>query len=136
MINIHPFAERLMAKPYKRYRSSALSMPFRERCAVADTAAAARTLAVSDRIALQLLLSPITPNTMQDQQGKDGMGVGSMIREVQELAEKFKVEEDDQYISPYAQLEKATVLQEARYVWRVGGQLIRGIPDTFDVANL
>jgi hypothetical protein len=53
---------------------------------------------------------------MQGQQDQDGMGMGSMIREVQELAEKFKVEEDEQYISPYAQLEKATVLQEARYV--------------------
>ena len=38
-----------------------------------------------------------------------------MLREVQDLAEKFK-EEDEQYISPYAQLEKAAVLQEARYV--------------------
>jgi hypothetical protein len=37
-----------------------------------------------------------------------------MMREVQELAEKFKVEEDEQYISPYSHLEKATVLQEAR----------------------
>jgi len=36
-----------------------------------------------------------------------------MIREVQDLAEKFK-EEDEQYISPYAHLEKAQVLQEAR----------------------
>lgn len=36
-----------------------------------------------------------------------------MLREVQDLAEKFK-EDDDQYISPYAQLEKAAVLQEAR----------------------
>ena len=52
---------------------------------------------------------------MQGQQEQE-MGVGSMIREVQELAEKFKVEEDEQYISPYAHLEKATVLQEARYV--------------------
>lgn len=30
-----------------------------------------------------------------------------MLKEVQELAEKFKVEEDEQYISPYAHLEKA-----------------------------
>lgn len=44
------------------------------------------------------------------------MGVGSMIREVQELAEKFKAEDDDHYISPYAQLEKAKVLHDARYV--------------------
>mmetsp|Transcript_14581 Transcript_14581/g.35445 ORF Transcript_14581/g.35445 Transcript_14581/m.35445 type:complete len:947 (-) Transcript_14581:1150-3990(-) len=51
---------------------------------------------------------------MQEPQGQDNMGMGSMLREVQELAEKFKVEEDEQYISPYAHLEKATVLQEAR----------------------
>ena len=38
-----------------------------------------------------------------------------MLREVQDLAEKFK-EEDELYISPYAHLEKAAVLQEARYV--------------------
>lgn len=36
-----------------------------------------------------------------------------MLREVQDLAEKFK-EDDEQYISPYAHLEKAAVLQEAR----------------------
>lgn len=47
--------------------------------------------------------------------GENGtMGVSSMLKEVQDLAEKFKVEEDEPYISPYAQLEKATVLQEAR----------------------
>lgn len=50
---------------------------------------------------------------MGDQQEGE-MGMNSVLREVQELAEKFKVEEDEQYISPYAQLEKATVLQEAR----------------------
>eukprot|EP00980_Cylindrotheca_fusiformis_P012278 scaffold3001_cov122-Cylindrotheca_fusiformis.AAC.3 len=49
---------------------------------------------------------------MQGEQ--DNMGMGSMMREVQELAEKFKVEEDEHYISPYAHLEKAEVLQEAR----------------------
>lgn len=49
------------------------------------------------------------------QQGDEGpMGMASMMKEVQELADKFKVEEDEQYISPYAHLEKATVLQEAR----------------------
>jgi hypothetical protein len=53
---------------------------------------------------------------MQGQQEQESMGMGSMIREVQELAEKFKVEEDEHYVSPYAQLEKAKVLQEARYV--------------------
>lgn len=42
------------------------------------------------------------------------MGMSAMLKEVQDLADKFKVEEDEQYISPYAQLEKATVLQEAR----------------------
>ena len=47
---------------------------------------------------------------------EDALGMGSMLREVQDLAEKFKVEEDDMYISPYAHLEKASVLQEARYV--------------------
>ena len=47
-------------------------------------------------------------------EGGDQMGMGSMLKEVQDLAEKFKVEEDEQYISPYAQLEKATVLQDAR----------------------
>lgn len=46
--------------------------------------------------------------------GEGNMGMSSMLKEVQELAEKFKVEEDEQYISPYAHLEKATVLQEAR----------------------
>ena len=46
---------------------------------------------------------------------EENMGMSTMMREVQELAEKFKVEEDEQYISPYAHLEKAAVLQEARY---------------------
>lgn len=46
--------------------------------------------------------------------GNGKMGMSSMLKEVQELAEKFKVEEDEQYVSPYAHLEKATVLQEAR----------------------
>lgn len=41
-------------------------------------------------------------------------GMTSVLKEVQELAEKFKVEEDEQYVSPYAHLEKAAVLQEAR----------------------
>jgi hypothetical protein len=50
----------------------------------------------------------------QDQNGEGGMGMSSMLREVQDMAEKFKVEEDEQYISPYAHLEKAAVLQEAR----------------------
>ena len=48
-----------------------------------------------------------------DQNGAP-MGMSAMIKEVQDLADKFKVEEDEQYISPYAHLEKATVLQEAR----------------------
>lgn len=38
---------------------------------------------------------------------------GGFLREVQDLADKFK-EDDEQYISPYAHLEKAAVLQEAR----------------------
>jgi len=46
--------------------------------------------------------------------GDQGDGMTSMLKEVQELAEKFKVEEDEGYISPYAHLEKATVVQEAR----------------------
>ena len=41
---------------------------------------------------------------------------GGLLRELQDFGEKFKVEEDEQYVSPYAHLEKATVLQEARYV--------------------
>jgi coatomer subunit gamma len=41
-------------------------------------------------------------------------GMAAMLKEVQELADKFKVEEDEQYVSPYAHLEKAAVLQEAR----------------------
>ena len=44
--------------------------------------------------------------------------VSTMLKEVQELAEKFKTEEEDHnmmmYVSPYQHLEKATVLQEAR----------------------
>lgn len=48
------------------------------------------------------------------EQSDNGMGMGAMMREVQELAEKFKVEEDEHYTSPYAHLEKAQVLQEAR----------------------
>ncbi len=39
----------------------------------------------------------------------------NVLREVADLADKFK-EDDEQYISPYAHLEKAAVLQEARYV--------------------
>lgn len=42
------------------------------------------------------------------------MGMSAMLKEVQDLADKFKVEEDEQYVSPYAHLEKAAVLQEAR----------------------
>lgn len=47
-------------------------------------------------------------------QPEENMGMSSVLKEVQELAEKFKVEEDEAYLSPYAHLEKATVLQEAR----------------------
>eukprot|EP00542_Grammatophora_oceanica_P018219 CAMPEP_0194047586 /NCGR_PEP_ID=MMETSP0009_2-20130614/25057_1 /TAXON_ID=210454 /ORGANISM="Grammatophora oceanica, Strain CCMP 410" /LENGTH=953 /DNA_ID=CAMNT_0038693247 /DNA_START=35 /DNA_END=2896 /DNA_ORIENTATION=+ len=42
------------------------------------------------------------------------MGMSAVLKEVQELADKFKVEEDVEYQSPYAHLEKAAVLQEAR----------------------
>lgn len=41
-------------------------------------------------------------------------GISSMLKEAQEFAEKFKVEEDAEFVSPYAHLEKAAVLQEAR----------------------
>eukprot|EP00957_Ditylum_brightwellii_P147067 11197879-Ditylum_brightwellii.AAC.1 len=43
-----------------------------------------------------------------------GAGMQSMMREVQSMADKFKMEDEEQYYSPYAHLEKATVLQEAR----------------------
>jgi hypothetical protein len=59
-------------------------------------------------------IDPMSRNIAMQDAPAENMGMSSMIREVQELAEKFKVEEDEQYISPYAQLEKATVLQEAR----------------------
>jgi coatomer subunit gamma len=42
------------------------------------------------------------------------MGMQAMLKEVQDLADKFKVEEDVEYTSPYASLEKAAVLQDAR----------------------
>ena len=48
------------------------------------------------------------------EQNGGAMGMSAMLKEVQDLADKFKVEEDEQYISPYAHLEKAAVLQEAR----------------------
>jgi len=40
--------------------------------------------------------------------------MSNMIKEVQSLAEKFKTEDDEHFVSPYANLEKAQVLQEAR----------------------
>jgi len=40
--------------------------------------------------------------------------MGGLLREVQDLAEKFKDEDMEAYVSPYANLEKAAVLQEAR----------------------
>ena len=49
--------------------------------------------------------------------GEQNGGGGGLLNELRDLGEKFKVEEDEQYISPYAHLEKATVLQEARYVY-------------------
>ena len=49
-------------------------------------------------------------------EGENGgpMGMSSLMKEVMDVADKFKVEEDEHYISPYAHLEKAAVLQEAR----------------------
>jgi len=40
--------------------------------------------------------------------------MSNMIKEVQGLAEKFKSEDEELYVSPYANLEKSAVLQEAR----------------------
>jgi coatomer protein complex subunit gamma len=40
--------------------------------------------------------------------------VSSMLAEVQQMADKFKMDEDYNYVSPFANLEKAKVLQEAR----------------------
>lgn len=40
--------------------------------------------------------------------------MSTMMKEVQGLADKFKVEDDEMYQSPYAHLEKAAVLQDAR----------------------
>lgn len=68
---------------------------------------------------------------MQEGQGGENGVAASMMREVQELAEKFKVEEDEQYISPYAHLEKAAVLQEARYVINNVGKVICVVSDRF-----
>lgn len=59
-------------------------------------------------------LVPISGTMGENEQNGSHMGVSSMLKEVQELAEKFKVEEEEHYVSPYAHLEKATVLQEAR----------------------
>jgi len=39
---------------------------------------------------------------------------GAMLKEIQQVAEKFKDEDEDGFVSPYAQLEKTAVLQEAR----------------------
>eukprot|EP00591_Stephanopyxis_turris_P008575 CAMPEP_0195517586 /NCGR_PEP_ID=MMETSP0794_2-20130614/11021_1 /TAXON_ID=515487 /ORGANISM="Stephanopyxis turris, Strain CCMP 815" /LENGTH=941 /DNA_ID=CAMNT_0040646409 /DNA_START=44 /DNA_END=2869 /DNA_ORIENTATION=+ len=44
----------------------------------------------------------------------ENLNVQSLIKEVQVLADKFKTEDDENYVSPFAHLEKATVLQEAR----------------------
>ena len=53
------------------------------------------------------------------QQGGEGddegpLSMNAMIKEVQLMADKFKAEDDEVYVSPYAYLEKAAVLQEAR----------------------
>ena len=50
----------------------------------------------------------------EDDQGGQPLGVAGLLREVQDLAEKFKDEDGEVYISPYSNLEKAAVLQEAR----------------------
>eukprot|EP00978_Attheya_sp_CCMP212_P011460 scaffold28279_cov31-Attheya_sp.AAC.2 len=51
---------------------------------------------------------------MANEQQDGPLGMAGMLREVQDLADKFKTEEEEVYISPYAHLEKAAVLQEAR----------------------
>ena len=53
------------------------------------------------------------------QQGGEGeeegpLSMNAMLKEVQLMADKFKAEDDEVYVSPYAYLEKAAVLQEAR----------------------
>jgi len=52
---------------------------------------------------------------MGDQQD-EGLTVGGLMKEVQGSLDKFKLEDDapQDYYSPYANLEKAAVLQEAR----------------------
>lgn len=42
------------------------------------------------------------------------ISMSSMLAEVQQMADKFKMDEDYNYVSPFANLEKAKVLQEAR----------------------
>jgi coatomer protein complex subunit gamma len=45
---------------------------------------------------------------------EEGLG-GALLKELQQVAEKFKDEDEDElFISPYAHLEKSAVLQEAR----------------------
>lgn len=58
-------------------------------------------------------------STMGDQQD-DGLNVNTLMKEVTSALDKFKLEDDEpghsggNYYSPYANLEKAAVLQEAR----------------------
>ena len=57
------------------------------------------------------------PYAQQGGEGEEGEGplsMNAMLKEVQLMADKFKAEDDEVYVSPYAYLEKAAVLQEAR----------------------
>eukprot|EP00566_Odontella_aurita_P002657 CAMPEP_0113544468 /NCGR_PEP_ID=MMETSP0015_2-20120614/10727_1 /TAXON_ID=2838 /ORGANISM="Odontella" /LENGTH=956 /DNA_ID=CAMNT_0000444735 /DNA_START=81 /DNA_END=2951 /DNA_ORIENTATION=+ /assembly_acc=CAM_ASM_000160 len=50
----------------------------------------------------------------EQQDGQQPLSMQGILREVQDLAEKFKDEDGEMFVSPYANLEKAAVLQEAR----------------------
>eukprot|EP00567_Pseudictyota_dubia_P001400 CAMPEP_0197465186 /NCGR_PEP_ID=MMETSP1175-20131217/64410_1 /TAXON_ID=1003142 /ORGANISM="Triceratium dubium, Strain CCMP147" /LENGTH=981 /DNA_ID=CAMNT_0043001191 /DNA_START=64 /DNA_END=3006 /DNA_ORIENTATION=- len=51
----------------------------------------------------------------EEQEGGQPLSMQGILREVQDLAEKFKDEDaGEMFVSPYANLEKAAVLQEAR----------------------
>lgn len=54
----------------------------------------------------------------QDEEGRGGLTMNNLLHEVQNTLDKFKLEDDapgaSDYYSPYANLEKAAVLQEAR----------------------
>lgn len=54
-------------------------------------------------------------NDQQQEGGDQPLSMQGILREVQDLAEKFKDEDaGEMFVSPYANLEKAAVLQEAR----------------------